>query len=192
MNKILRKNFSKLTVISSIALSVPIIGTLVTESTPKRPTGIRTNPRVGNMSSSLSPSMSPDSETPLTNMGPRRARTYKLAMDNPLSEGLPHQTSLLFDKPKGHKPVRTKTYKMAIGNSNGMYGSMNDILEEESSSSKKEGIVNHGAKSLNDLTSSKESVQEASGGTSVVPSKSEGSSSEKGSLWDKAKRFFKK
>lgn len=189
----MRKKISKLTVISSIALSVPIIGTLVTESTPKRPTGIRTNPRVGNMSSSLSPSMSPDSETPLTNMGPRRARTYKLAMDNSFTGGLPDQTSLLLDnKPKGHKPVRTHTYKKAIKNSNGMYGSMNDILEEESSSSKKEGIVNQGAKSLNDLTSSNESVQGASGGTSVVPSKSEGSSSEKGSLWDKAKRFFKK
>ena len=91
----MRKKISKLTVVSSIALSVPIIGTLVTESTPKRSIGIRTNPKVGNMLSSLSPSMSPDSETPLTNTGPRRARTYKLAMDSPFNEELPHQTSLL-------------------------------------------------------------------------------------------------
>lgn len=188
----MRKKISKLTVISSIALSVPMMTMLVAESTPKRPTGIRTNPKFGNVSSSLSPSMSPDSETPLTNTGPRRARTYKLAMDNPFTGGLPDQTSLSQDKSKGHKPVRTKTYKMAIGNSNGMYGSMNDILEEESSSSKKEGIVNQGAKSLNDLTSSNESVQGASGGTSVVPSKSGGSSSGKGSLWNNLKRFFKK
>lgn len=73
-----------------------------------------------------------------------------------------------------------------------MYGSMNNILEEESSSSKKEGIVNHGAVSLDDLTASSESVQGASGGTGIVPSKSGVSSSGKGSLWDRAKRFFKK
>lgn len=184
----MRKKISKLTVISSIVLSVPMMTMLVAESTPKRPTGIRTNPKFGNVSSSLSPSMSPDSETPLTNTGPRRARTYKLAMDNPLSEGLPHQTSLLFDKPKGHKPVRTKTYKMAIGNSNGMYGSRGNILDEEVSSSKKEGIVNQGS----DSTTTSESVQGASGGTGIVPSKSGGSSSGKGSLWDRAKRIFKK
>ncbi len=44
----MRKKISKLTVISSIALSVPIISTLVTESTPKRTTGVRTNLTSGN------------------------------------------------------------------------------------------------------------------------------------------------
>lgn len=82
----MRKKISKLTVISSIVLSVPMMTMLVAESTPKRPTGIRTNPKFGNVSSSLSPSMSPDSETPLTNTGPRRARTYKLAMDNSVNK----------------------------------------------------------------------------------------------------------
>ncbi len=102
------------------------------------------------------------------------------------TSGLP--TKSLSDEPRGHKPVRTKTYKIAIGNSNGMYGSKNNILDEEVSSNKKEGIVNQGS----DLTTTSESSKGASGGTSVVPSKSGGSSFGKGSLWDRAKRIFKK
>lgn len=184
----MRKKISRLIVISSMTLSVPIISTLVAESTPKRPAGIRTNLGSGNRnnSGSVASLLSIGSISSSTG-GAEKIRTRRLIMG---ASGL--QTKSSSDEQRGHKPVRTKTYKMAIGNSNGMYGSMDNILDESASSSKKEGIVNQGAKSLNDLTSSNESVQGASGGTSVVPSKSGGSSSGKGSLWDRAKRIFKK
>lgn len=184
----MRKKISKLTVISSIVLSVPMMTMLVAESTPKRTTGVRTNLTSGNRnkSGSVASLLSVGSTSSLTG-GSKQLQTKRVVMG---TSGL--QTKSSSDEPRGHKPVRTKTYKMAIGNSNGMYGSREDILKEESLSSKQQGIVNHGAGSSKDLTTLNKSSKGASGGTSVVPSKSGGSSSGKGSLWNNLKRFFKK